>query len=236
MHGTIKMKTAKKREPSDQEQTTQIRVFIVDDHAVVRHGLTQRLDLESDMEVCGEASTAHEALKEMNTTVPDVVLVDLSLDDGNGLDLIKDIKSRGDQTRVLVVSGHDESAYAERCVRAGAHGYLHKKEAVDEIVDAIRTVAADNVYLSDATAARTLRRVLSGKVDPDASPLDTLSDRELQVYELIGQGLTVNEIADKLFLSPKTIETYRAHLKEKLNLKNSNELARSAMQWVLENA
>ncbi len=228
------MNTARKK--TNKQPPAKARVLIVDDHPVVRHGFAQRINLESDLEVCGEVAAAHEAFRLIGSLKPDVALVDISLDDGNGLDLIKDVKSRGDDVKILVVSGHDELTYAERCVRAGAHGYLHKSEAIDKIVDAIRRVMTDGCYLSDAITARTLKRVLSGKAEPTGAPIDLLSDRELQVYELIGQGLTVNQIAEKLFLSPKTIETHRAHLKQKLNLKNSNELTRHAIQYVLEHA
>ena len=212
------------------------RVLILDDHPVVRHGIAQRIHLESDLEICAETATAQEAFRLIEQLQPDVALVDISLAEGNGLDLIKNLNSRGDAVKILVVSGHDETMYAERCIRAGADGYLQKSEVIDKIVDAIRRVAADECYLSDAMTARTLKRILSDKTQPSGSPIASLSDREFQVYCLIGRGLTVNEIAENLFLSHKTIETYRAHLKDKLHLKNSNELTRHAIHWVLEHA
>jgi DNA-binding NarL/FixJ family response regulator len=223
------------RRQTDPVPNRRFRVLIVDDHPVVRHGYGQRIALEPDMQVCGEASTAHEALEQIESLRPDIALIDLSLANGDGLDLIKDIKARGEHVRLLVISAHDESVYAERCIRAGAHGYLQKNEAIDKIVAGIRRVMAGDYFLSDAASAQALRKALSANPDEQAaSPVESFSDRELQVYELIGQGLTVPQIAEKLFLSPKTIETYRAHLKGKLNLKTSNELTRHAIQWVLE--
>jgi len=212
------------------------RVLIVDDHPVVRLGIRQRLALEPDLEVCGEVATAAEGLGAVEALHPDVALVDLALDDRNGLELIKDIVFRGIKTAILVVSSHDESVYAERCVRAGARGYLNKSQAMDSVVEAIRCVASGRLYLSEAISSRLQRRDRSGRAEPVDSPLDRLSDRELQVYEMLGRGHTVTQIAEKLFLSPKTIETYRAHLKEKLNLRNSNELTHHAIQWVLQRA
>ncbi|MEX2215933.1 MAG: response regulator transcription factor [Phycisphaeraceae bacterium] len=213
-------------------------MLIVDDHPVVRHGFAQRLNVETDIEVCGDAGAAHEALRQADALQPNVIMVDISLEEGSGLDLIKDLKSRGDDVRILVVSSHDEDVYAERCLRAGAHGYLHKGQAIDRIVEAVRQVARGGYYLSSDVASRALKLALVGNAAPapSSSPVDLLSDRELQVFELLGQGMTVNGIADKLFLSPKTIETYRAHLKLKLNLANSSALLRHAMQWVLERA
>lgn len=220
------------KKPNDKPAKT-IRVLLVDDHPVVRRGYAQRISIEPDMESCGEAATAHEAFQMAETLGPDVMLIDISLGEGNGLDLIKDLKSRGDRAKMLVVSGLEEEVYAERCVKAGAHGYLNKADAVDCVVDAIRQIARGGYYLSESMTNLALQWALSGEKKTD-SPLGKLSDRELQVYELIGQGLTVNEIADKLFLSPKTIETYRAHLKEKLKLKNSAELTRHAIRWALQ--
>ncbi len=226
------MPAAKQR--TRDSKPRKMRVFIVDDHPIVRHGFIQRLGLEPDMEVCGQAAKAQEALTGIGELKPDVALIDLSLEEGNGVDLIKELKTRGDKVKIIVVSSFDESAYAERSIRAGAHGYLNKKEAVDKIVDAIQRVAAGGYFLSEAMTAKALGRALSGKSDPGGSPLDTFSDREMQVYELLGSGLTVNQIAEKLFLSPKTIETYRENLKKKLDLKSSGDLLRHAIQWNLE--
>lgn len=230
------METARKK-TFPQTDTAKATVFIVDDHAVVQHGFTQRINIEDDLQVCGTASTSEEAMDQIARLKPQVALIDLSLGRGDGLDLIKQLKSRGDQIRVLVISGHDEGVYAERSIRAGAHGYLHKAQAIDEVVDAIRTVLAGNLYLSDDATHRTLKRVLASPGTPvNASPVDGLSDRELQVYEMLGQGLSIKEIGERLFLSPKTIETYRGHLKRKLNLESSSELMRHAIQWSMEHA
>lgn len=212
------------------------RVLIVDDHPVVRHGFAQRINMEDDLEVCAQVATAHEAFALIDSLQPDIALVDISLDDGNGLDLIKDVRSRGDKVKILVVSSQDESVHAERCIRAGAQGYLQKNMAIDEIVHAIRRVLDDKYYLSERINNQVLNRLLSGSNSNDDDGVGALSDRELQVYQLIGQGMTVNQIADKLFLSPKTVETYRGHLKRKLKLGSSHELSHQAVRWVLENA
>ena len=229
------MESAKKR-PTEKTSISKLRVFIVDDHAVVRHGFTQRINIEDDMQVCGTADSVQAALDQIDRLQPDVALVDISLGKRDGLELIKDLKSRGDQAHIVVVSGHDESVYAERCLRAGAQGYLHKAEAIDKVVDAIRTAAAGDYYLSDAATKKALQRAAKGDAALAGSPIDSFSDRELQVYELLGQGLTVREIGEKLFLSPKTIETYRGHLKRKLSIETSSELTRHAMRWATENA
>lgn len=212
------------------------RVLIVDDHPVVRHGFAQRINMEPDLEVCAAVATAHEAFALIDSLQPDVALVDISLEDGNGLDLIKDVRSRGDKVKILIVSSHDESVHAERCIRAGAHGYLQKNMAIDEIVLAIRRVLDDKYYLSERINSQVLNHILSGSNGTDNGGVKSLSDRELQVYQLLGQGMTVSQIADKLFLSPKTVETYRGHLKRKLKLSSSYELSHHAVQWVLENA
>lgn len=227
------MDTARKATKQVPEKT---RVFILDDHPVVRHGFTQRINLETDMEFCGEAATAHDALRLVEELKPHVIMVDISLDEGDGLDVIRNLTARSDDIKILVVSSHDESIYAERCIRAGAHGYLQKSEAIDKVVEAIRHVLTDECYLSDAITSRALKWIIAGSAGPGGDGLESLSDRELQVYQLIGQGKTVNQIAEKLFLSPKTIETYRAHLKVKLQLKNSNELTHHAIRWVMEHA
>lgn len=224
-------KALPKSHPRDDRR---IRVAIVDDHPVVRYGLRQRLSLEADMEVCGDASSAAEAHALIAAQHPDVALVDLSLGDGDGLDLIKDLYGRANAVKVLVVSGHDESTYVERCLRAGAHGYLHKNEAIDCLVDAIRTVSAGRPYVSDGLASTLLRKMVGGSPVESTSPTDDLSDRQLQVFEWIGRGLTIPQIGEKLFLSPKTIQTYREQLKRKFNVNTSAQLARLAHQWVLE--
>lgn len=223
--------------PKDRAQLTKaappkLRVVVIDDHPVVRVGLKQRLSIESDIDVCGEADSMVDAYQLLAQTRPDVTLLDIALKDGSGLDLIKEVRSRGDTTRILIVSTYPEMAYAERCIQAGAQGYLQKDAAVDELVKAIHVVAKGDLYLSEQMTHRALKHALTG--DSSTNTLYALSDRELQVYEMIGNGMTVGAIAERLFLSPKTIETYRAHLKTKLKLRSSAELARHAYKWSMD--
>jgi DNA-binding NarL/FixJ family response regulator len=206
---------------------TPIRVFLVDDHPIVRYGFAQLLAVEPDIVVCGEAVNARQAIDGLATT-PDVVVVDLSLGTSDGIDLIKDIKERDSRIAVLVVSMHDEMLYAERSLRAGAAGYVMKHEATESIVRAIRSVAAGGVFVSEAVAARVLQNTVGAR---SASPLDNLSDRELYVFQLMGRGLGTRAIAEQLHVSIKTIESYRARLKEKMNLRSGTELMRFAVRW-----
>jgi len=215
--------------------STQIaRVLVVDDHPVVRRGLAELINDEPDMEVCGEASDAPDALRQVETKHPDVVVVDISLQSGNGIELIQQIKDRDESIKTLVSSMHDESLFAERALRAGAMGYLNKQEPTERVIDAIREVLNGQVYLSPRMANRLLQSVVGGETLVQ-DPIGNLSNRELEVFELIGQGLTTKKIAGRLHLSPKTIETHREKIKTKLNLSNSTELSRRAVQWVLEN-
>ena len=208
-----------------------IRVLLVDDHPIVRQGLILMINHESTMEVCAEAETAPDALKAIAGTKPDVAVVDLSLKGTNGLELIKDIKVRFPRLPVLVLSMYDEGVYAERSLRAGARGYMMKEEATEKVLTALRQILAGQIYLSESMASRLLHQVAGGHRQLGESPADVLSDRELEVFQLIGEGFGTSEIAKKLHLSPKTIETYRAHLKEKLNLQNATELLQHAIQW-----
>lgn len=220
---------------STRKPSNPARILIVDDHPIVRRGLAQLIGDEADLEVCGEAGDVPEALRLVNDTQPDLVLIDISLRDGNGIELIKQLKSRDDGLRMLVSSMHDESLFAERCLRAGAKGYISKEEAAEKVVGAIRTVLQGKIYLSAYLADNLLHRMIGGEDSLEHSPIDSLSDRELEVFGLIGQGLTTRKIAEKLHLSPKTVETYRENIKSKLNLKNAAELNRHAVQWALEN-
>lgn len=209
------------------------RILLVDDHPIVRHGLTQLINHEPDLEVCGEARSCRETLKQLDATQPDVVIIDISLQGGNGIDVIKEIKSRANKVKMLVASMHDENVYAERALRAGAMGYVNKHEAVDEIVGAIRRVLQNKVYLSENMANRVLNRVVH-REDTSPSPIDCLTDRELEVFRLIGQGVTTKQIANQLCLSVKTVETYRHRMKAKLSLASGNELTVHAAQWIME--
>jgi DNA-binding NarL/FixJ family response regulator len=213
---------------------TKAAVLVVDDHPIVRQGLALMIGHESDMAVCAEAESHHDALRAIAEHKPDVAVVDLSLKDQSGLELIKDIKVRYPRLPVLVLSMADEAIYAERALRAGARGYLMKEAATTNVLAAIRCVLGGNVYLSDAMAARMLGRVVGGQGGGVVSPVEQLSDRELEVFRLIGRGLGTAEIATKLHLSPKTIETYRAHIKEKLGIDSATQLLRYAVQFVQE--
>jgi DNA-binding NarL/FixJ family response regulator len=211
------------------------RVMIVDDHPVVRQGLALLIDQQPDLEVCAEADSVSDAFAKFTESSPDLVIIDLSLKDGSGIELIKEIKARNEHARMLVSSMHDESLFAERVLRAGAKGYISKQEATSNIVEAARHVLDGRVYLSPRMSDQMLHRLVASGEDPDRSPIDSLSDRELEVFEMIGQGLTTRQIAGKLDLSPKTVETYRENIKAKLNLPNGTALTRHAVQWLLEN-
>jgi len=210
--------------------------LIVDDHPAVREALASRIGRQPDLEVCGEAADTTEALRMVADTQPDMAVVDISLKTGNGIDLIKRIKDRNDSVRMLVWSMHSESLYAERALRAGALGYINKDQATDKIVDAIRRVLAGKVYLSDAMAEKMLQRAVGGgRKGATRSPLDALADRELEVFRLIGQAVKTAEIAQRLHLSVKTVETYRDRIRQKLDLSDGTALAHYATQWLLEN-
>lgn len=209
------------------------RIYIADDHPVVRDGYTMLIRREPDLEMVGESGEGAEILRQIDALRPDLCLLDLSLKSGNGLELCKQIRSRFPNVKVLVVSMHDETLYAERVLRSGAGGYISKAEATHKLISAVRQVLAGEVYLSQRMRERTLARS-AGDLASEGSLLDKLSDRELEVFEQIGQGRTTREIAEKLNLSPKTIESYRENLKAKLNLANSTELTRHAVHWVLE--
>jgi DNA-binding NarL/FixJ family response regulator len=220
-----------------QNQTKKrAKILIVDDHPAVREALASRISRQPDLEVCGEAADLGEALRLIAETQPDVAVVDISLKTGSGIDLIKRIKDRNDSVRTLVWSMHSESLYAERALRAGALGYINKDQATDKIIDAIRRVLDGKVYLSDAMAEKMLHRAVGvGRKGVTAAPLDVLADRELEVFRLIGQGVKTAEIAERLHLSVKTVETYRDRIRQKLDLSDGTELAHYATQWVLEN-
>jgi DNA-binding NarL/FixJ family response regulator len=207
------------------------RIIIVDDHPIVRRGLAQLIDQEDDLYVCGQADDAHQAIRGIRELNPDLVIVDVSLRTTSGIELIKDIKVQFPNLPVLTLSMHDEAIYAERALRAGAKGYIMKQEATEEVVTAIRRVLAGTVYVSQGMAAKMVSKIVAGPAEKGTSPVDRLSDRELEVFRLIGEGYGTREMAEKLYLSVKTIETYRAHIKEKLDLPDANELLRAAIRW-----
>jgi DNA-binding NarL/FixJ family response regulator len=216
---------------SNNEVSTKTKVLIVDDHAVVREGLTALINHEQDMTVCGQAEDAHEAMSVIKSCSPDVVVVDISLKSGSGIELIKDIKIHFPDLAVLTLSMHDESLYAERALRAGARGYVMKQQATENVITAIRRIADGQLYISDRMASRMVSKLVTGSGDMGISPVDTLSDRELEVFLLIGRGYGTRQISDQLHLSSKTIETYRAHIKDKLKLASAAELLQYAIQW-----
>jgi DNA-binding NarL/FixJ family response regulator len=218
-----------------QTGTAAARIVLVDDHPIVREGYQQLISQQPDLEVCGMAGDSQDALREVERTQPDLVLVDISLKSGNGLELCKQIRVRFPETKVLVASMHEESLFAERVLRAGAMGYINKDETTGKLIEAIRRVLSGKIYLSDAMKDRMLCRAVGSEHYNQESPIDTLSDRELEVFEFIGRGVTIRSIAERLNLSPKTVESYRENLKAKLNVENSAELTRHAVQWVLEN-
>ena len=212
------------------------RVLIVDDHPAVREALALRIGRQPDLEVCGEAADLGEALRLIAQTRPDVAVIDITLKTANGIDLIKRIKGRDAHVRILVWSMHSEALYAERALHAGALGYVNKDQATDRIVAAIRRVREGKVYLSDAMAERLLQRAVGGaRAAVTRSLVELLADRELEVFRLIGGGAKTAEIAERLHLSVKTVETYRDRIRQKLDLSDGTRLSHYATQWVLEN-
>jgi DNA-binding NarL/FixJ family response regulator len=211
------------------------KIFIVDDHPLMREGLTRLISIQPDLIVCGEATTMPQALKSIPILKPDVVILDLTLAGLNGLDLVKDMKLRSIKSLILVLSMHDETLYAERALRAGAKGYIMKEEASKEVLKAIHRVLAGEIYLSEKMAARMLHKVANSTLTEKSMPEGSLSDRELQVFQSIGQGRGTRQIAEELHISAKTVESYRAHIKVKMNLKNAHELTQHAVHWVERN-
>jgi DNA-binding NarL/FixJ family response regulator len=218
-------------EPKDQ---IAVRIVIVDDHPMVRERLAEIINREADMKVCGEAEDRPNALEVIGREQPNLAIVDLTLKRSNGLDLIKDLRAMHPELRILVVSMQEENLYAERVIRAGAHGYITKQEATRKILEAIRLVLSGKVYLSDALSSDILSRMV-GKSKTPGSSFELLTDRELQVFDLVGQGFGTRQIAEQLGLDVKTVETYRARIKDKLELKDASELLRKAIAWKLDN-
>jgi DNA-binding NarL/FixJ family response regulator len=207
------------------------RILLVDDHPIVRQGLAELIDHEKDLSVCGVADDIHHALDQVGALGPDLVIVDISLRGSNGIELLKNIKVRYPKQAVLMLSMHDESLYAVRALRAGAAGYVMKQEATEKVLSAIRQVLNGEIYLSERMEKKMMHQLVGGRAARTGSPLEDLSDRELEVFNLIGQGHGTRQIAEELHLSIKTIESHRAHIKEKLNLKNATELVQHAIQW-----
>jgi DNA-binding NarL/FixJ family response regulator len=219
-------------EPSNPSSTTEkTRIVLVDDHDVVRRGLVSLITADPTLDVCGEADSVSSAVEVIQRLHPDLVLVDMSLKDGDGLDLLKRISTEFPNVLALVLSMYDESVYAERALRAGARGYVRKIDVAGKILLAIRKVLGGEIYLNEEIASTLLNRLSPGKRTESQAPVERLSDRELQVLRAIGQGLSNREIAEHLFISVKTVESHREHIKEKLRLESSGELLRYAIEF-----
>jgi DNA-binding NarL/FixJ family response regulator len=209
------------------------KVLIVDDHPVVREGLAMHLATQLDLEVCGEAEDLPRALALIASARPDVAIIDISLKNSNGIELIRRIRDRGDQVRILVWSMYPENLYAERALRAGAQGYMNKGRATQHVLEAVRAILQGQVYVSGELANRLLQGVV-GRKSEVLSAINCLSDRELEAFQHIGEGMTTELISEKMHVSPKTVETFRARIKEKLGISNLSELIQRAAQWVVE--
>jgi DNA-binding NarL/FixJ family response regulator len=210
------------------------RIFIVDDHAITRMGYRYIIGEEMDMAICGEASSALEALEKIPDVQPDLVISDLTMEGMSGLELIKHLKAQQPALPVLVVSMHDESLYAERALRAGARGYIMKSEVDVVVVKAIRRILGGGLFVSDPMGSKILMLFAGRHLDAARSPVETFSDRELEVFEHIGRGLSTQQIADAMLISPKTVDTYRARIKEKLAVETYAELLQHAVRWAQE--
>jgi DNA-binding NarL/FixJ family response regulator len=230
---TAEMKHARStnQNPKCEEPETK-RIVIVDDHPLFRKGLQEMIHSDGNFAICGEASNAAEAMEVIRKLNPDLAIVDLSLPGTNGIELIKNIRAEFSRMPILVLSMHDESLYALRALRAGAEGYVMKHEAMANVIHAINEVFNGRPYLSPAMAAQVITKFAHRDDEDETDAVERLSDRELEILELIGKGKDVREIAKLLHLSPKTVETHRSHIKDKLDLKNSREVARFALQWL----
>jgi len=209
------------------------RVFLVDDHPVVRLGLRQLFNREPDLTVCGEAGEAQSALGAITDAKPDILVLDISLNGPDGLDLLKEVRERLPDLPVLILSMHEESIYAERALRAGASGYIMKHENAEKVLLALRRILNREMYVSDRIADKMLRQYLGRGAVAKHSPVEDLTDRELEVFRLIGEGCGTRQIAGKLHLSVKTVETYQAHIKEKMSFHSARQLVQQAIQWVI---
>jgi len=221
-----------KQRQQDSGAENKARIVIVDDHPIVQQGLKELINQENDLVVCGQAEDAYQAMKVIRELEPDMAIVDISLKEVSGVELIKDIKLQYPNLPILTLSMHDEFLYAERALRAGAKGYIMKQQATSNVIAAIRKILNGELYLSEKIAAKMVDKYVGNRPVIGASPIECLSDRELEVFLLIGNGFGTRQIAGQLHLSVKTIETYRAHIKEKLNLASAAELLQYAIQWV----
>jgi len=221
---------AKQRTTNSPTADKRARVFLVDDHAIVRQGLAELINDQPDLIICGEADGPAQAIKSIATAEPDVAVLDITLNGGDGIELCRQLKETHPKLVILMLSMHDESLYAMRSIRAGAQGYIMKVSAADQVVTAIRQILAGEIYLSETIAKQTMFRLVGRKKEEAVSPLEDLSDRELEVFQMVGDGLTTRQMADRLHLSVKTIETHKAHIKGKLHLETATQLAQRAIQ------
>lgn len=210
------------------------RIFVVDDHPLMRDGMALLISSEADLQICGSAGSMQEALKQVATSEPDLLVVDLSLKDGLGIDLIKTIKERHPKIRMLVVSAYEENLYAERALRNGASGYVNKQECETTLLQAIRTVLAGRRYVSELILQRLISHAIDGHDSETGDPVERLSDRELEIFRLIGEGLTPAAIAKQLHISPHTVDSHREKIRHKLGVENGRELMQRAMRWVID--
>lgn len=217
-----------------QNKDIKHKVFLVDDHPIVREGLAQLINKEKDLTVCGEAGDVSDALQAISECKPDIAIVDLTLEHGSGLRLIENLHYKKTGVPILVLSMHDESVYAERCLKAGAKGYIMKQEPSDRMLSAIRKVLDGEMYISGNMEKKFLNKMISGEKIEFTSPVDVLSNRELEVYQLFGQGLKKREIADQLNLSVKTIETYVENIKKKMDFSSSHDITMHAIRFFNE--
>ncbi|MGA7398732.1 MAG: response regulator transcription factor [Candidatus Sulfotelmatobacter sp.] len=208
-------------------------VFVVDDHPIVRQGLTLLINQESDLVVCGEAEEMHSALSSILALKPDILIVDISLNGPDGLELLKNVRLSSPRLPVLILSMHDEAIYAERALRAGANGYIMKQEATERVLVALRRILSGEIYVSDKIANSMLQHYVRGANPSEHSSIAELTDRELEVFRLIGEGHGTRQIAEALHLSVKTVESYQAHIKEKLSLRSARELVQHAIEWTV---
>jgi DNA-binding NarL/FixJ family response regulator len=219
------------KDSSAEKGSARTKLYIIDDHPIMVQGLKELIENQRDLKVVGSTDDWHVALDQVKKLNPDLIILDVTLKDANGIEVLKNLKIHVPHVKILMLSMHDENLYAMRSLKAGAQGYIMKQEAVEKVLGAIRQVLAGEVYLSESMSKRTMFQLLGRGGSRSGSPLEDLSDRELEVFTLIGQGCTTRQIAEKLHLSIKTVETHRAHIKEKLNLKNSTELVQHAIHW-----
>jgi len=217
--------------PEETAQRTKKRILVVDDHPLLRQGLALLINQQQDMQVCGEAEEAHAAMQAIAQKQPDIIILDISLKGPDGLEMLKSIRGLYPELPVLILSMHDEAIYAERALRARANGYIMKQEATDKVLVALRRILNGDVYLSESMSKKMLQQFIDGAPSLLQSRIAALSDRELEVFRRIGEGRATREIAEELHLSVKTVETYQAHIKDKLSLRSGRELIQHAIQW-----